>query len=154
MGYNMSSVFTYSYDNTIEKSCIPRVLHHSVAYAKYNMSKYDGYKFMQCSKMDRDTWRKALFYIYKPITDYENAVDTSIISYHITRMFCYSHELTEYNENMEKYCPEIERRELRGLTSCENIYKWYEYKLAFIDESSVRNCWKYHNHINNTITLL
>ncbi len=154
MGYIMSSEFTYSYDNTIEKSCIPRVLHHSVAYTNYNKLNYNGYKFMTCSKMDRDTWRKALFYIYKPTTDYENTVDTSIIKFHIGSMFCYRHDPTTYNENMEKYCPEIERRELPGLTSCENIYKWYEYKLGFIDESSMKNCWKFHSRINHAIALL
>jgi len=132
--------FEYSYDDSIEKDCVTRVINHSEEYIRYNLNNHPlQYRFSPFMKMNKHIWRTVVFYIYKPIADFVNAISTSNIRNHIGTMFCLCCPPNTFNDNMEKYCPDIERRELSGLTltPCEDIYKCYEYKLGFVNEHSV-----------------
>ncbi len=139
--------FVYSYDNSIENDCVTRVINHTEEYIRYNLVNHPlRYRFSPFLKMNKRIWRTAIFFIYKPITDYDNAISTSTISNHIGSMFCYCCSINLFNKYMEKYCPEIERRQLPGLTTDVNTCKWYEYKLGFINEPNVPisyNCRKF-----------
>ncbi len=139
--------FEYSYDDSIEKDCVTRVINHSEKYIRYNLANHPlQYRFSPFMKMNKHIWRTVVFYIYKPIADYDNAISTSTINNHIGSMFCYCCSPNIFNDNMEKYCPEIDRRELPGLSTCVKTCEWYEYKLGFINEPSVpitNNCRKF-----------
>jgi hypothetical protein len=119
----------YKKKTTIDYNCL-RQQEHSKQFAIYRKNVFDtdnSYSGFKSLNISREEWRNAIFLIYKPIKSYRSFVWSGEGKHDLARMFNTYLMREDFDEKMEKYCPEINRRIITGYSTPAYRYQMKHY---------------------------
>ena len=119
----------YKKKTTIDYNCL-RQQEHSKQFAIYRKNVFDtdnSYSGFKSLNISREEWRNAIFLIYKPIKSYRSNVWSGGGKHDLESMFHTYLTREDFDEKMEKYCPEINRRIITGYSTPAYRYQMKHY---------------------------